>query len=55
MEAERQREVLRSRGCDPLGSGYDVEVEEMKLNRQRNRGSDGEPPVRLDRLIRIPY
>ena len=57
VEAERQRSVLRAQGCDPQLTGYDTQVESIKLNQELDFKPEGKkgPPFRLDKLIQIEY
>jgi hypothetical protein len=54
-KAETQRRLLRSRGCDPQNTGYDIGVEGIRLNRQLDPGPEEKRPFRLDQLFQIQY
>ena len=55
-EAEQQRSMLRAQGCDPQLTGYDTEIEGMKLNQELDFKPESEGnPFRLDKLIEIEY
>lgn len=53
--AETQRRLLRSRGCDPQATGYEMGVEGIRLNRQLDPGPEEKRPFRLDQLFQIKY
>ena len=56
-EAERQRSQLRAQGCDPQLTGYDTQIESIKLNQELDFKPEEKkgPPFRLDKLIQIEY
>lgn len=54
-EAEQHRRILRTRGCNPQSIGYDLGIEEMKINRELDFKPDKKKPFRLDKLIEIEY
>ncbi len=53
--AERQRRTLLANGCNPEATGYDLEVESLKLNLNLRPKPDEGPSFRLDQLLRIEY
>lgn len=53
--AEKQRQDLRSRDCDPQATGYDLGVESRRLNQDLGPRTEEEVPFRFDQLIRIQY
>jgi hypothetical protein len=53
--AETQRQILIAAGCDPQATGYDLAVEELKLNAELKPSPDPGPAIRLDELLRIEY
>ncbi len=53
--AEKQRQELRSQGCDPQSTGYDIEVESIKLNNDLDLRPRTQEPFRFDQLIKIDY
>jgi hypothetical protein len=53
--AEKQRQDLHSRDCDPQATGYDLGVESLKLNQELGTRPDEKVPFRFDQLIRIQY
>lgn len=53
--AEKQRQQLRSQGCDPQTTGYDIEVESIKLNQDLDLRPRTKEPFRFDQLIKIDY
>lgn len=53
--AETQRSILLSRGCDPQQTGYNLEVESMKLNQELDSRPRKKQPFRLDKLLQIRY
>lgn len=53
--AERQRQQLRSQGCDPQTTGFDIEVESIKLNQDLDSRPRTQEPFRFDQLIKIDY
>ncbi|MEO1003706.1 MAG: hypothetical protein AAFX65_11420 [Cyanobacteria bacterium J06638_7] len=53
--AQRQRRTLTANGCDPEATGYDLEVESLKLNLNLRPKRDDGPAIRLDQLLRLQY
>ncbi len=53
--ADTQRRTLLANGCDPEATGYNLGVEELKLNAELKPRPDGGPAFRLDELLRIEY
>lgn len=54
-QAEEQRMILRSRGCDPQRIGYNYQIEAIKLNQQLDARPKKKKRFRLDKIIRISY
>jgi hypothetical protein len=53
--AGQQRATLITRGCSPQATGYDLAVEELKLNTTLRTRPDQGPAIRLDEVLRIEF
>ncbi|MCP9800832.1 hypothetical protein [Synechococcus sp. RedBA-s] len=53
--SEQQRQVLRTQNCDPQATGYDVEAESIKLNKQLGKKTEEKVPFSFGKMINIQY
>lgn len=53
--AQQQRQVLRTQNCDPQATGYDLEAESIKLNKQLGKRPEEKVPFSFGRMINIQY
>ncbi|QEY32695.1 hypothetical protein EVJ50_11130 [Synechococcus sp. RSCCF101] len=52
---EDHRRLLRSQGCDPQLTGYDIEATGIQLDEELDPPEESGPAFRVDQLIRLEY